>query len=212
MNKSGIYKITYLPIKSFFYIGSSKNLGKRFKYHYYITKKSSTFLGLFLAIFGRENFSITVIEVCNKDKLESRENYYFKIFHPLLNILTEAKKNASRENFGISPITKLKISKSLMGKKHSLETRIKMSKNRSGINHHYYNKSLSKVTLDAAAEVLGIKIYVYDAKTLTLVNNKPFRSFRETEKNMPIGRKTIQKKLDTGKPFKGFYYYTKSIK
>jgi len=42
-----------------------------------------------------------------------------------------------------------------------------MSLVRSGSHHHYYGKSLAKVTLDAAAEKAGIKVYVYDEITLT---------------------------------------------
>ena len=60
--KSGIYKITFLPYRLFTYIGSSKDLGARFKYHYYMTSKLDTFLGYFIKVFGWEHFSITVLE------------------------------------------------------------------------------------------------------------------------------------------------------
>ena len=33
--KSGIYKLTFLPCRLFTYFGSSKDLGERFKYHFY---------------------------------------------------------------------------------------------------------------------------------------------------------------------------------
>ena len=46
--KSGIYKLTFLPCRLFTYFGSSKDLGERFKYHYYNTYKSTTFLALFI--------------------------------------------------------------------------------------------------------------------------------------------------------------------
>lgn len=45
------------------------DLGMRFKYHYYNGAKQRNFLGLFLKTFGWENFAVTVIEVCPKDKL-----------------------------------------------------------------------------------------------------------------------------------------------
>jgi hypothetical protein len=44
LNTSGIYKITFLPIKLFTYYGSSKNIGQRIKYHYYNGKKEKKFL------------------------------------------------------------------------------------------------------------------------------------------------------------------------
>lgn len=51
-NISGIYKITYLSNKLFSFYGSSKNVGARLKYHYYLGKMGNTFLGLFLNTFG----------------------------------------------------------------------------------------------------------------------------------------------------------------
>ena len=49
---------------------------------------------------------------------------------------------------------------------------------------------------------------MYNEKDLSLVNNVPFISIRETAKNLLINPGTLVKKLDTGKPFKGFYYYS----
>ncbi|OLY77566.1 NADH-quinone oxidoreductase subunit H [Smittium mucronatum] len=55
----------------------------------------------------------------------------------------------------MSPITKLKISKSLTGKKASDETKAKMSKSRSSINNPFYGRSLPQNILDAAAALKG---------------------------------------------------------
>ena len=62
--------------------------------------------------------------------------------------------------------------------------------------------------MEAAAELSGTKVYVYSVKNFTLVNNKPFRSIRMVAKLMPISASTLPLKLNTGKPFKGYYYYT----
>jgi len=51
-NISGIYKITYLPCRLFTYYGSSNNIGRRIKYHYYHTGKQKNFLGSFIKLFG----------------------------------------------------------------------------------------------------------------------------------------------------------------
>lgn len=61
--------------------------------------------------------------------------------------------------------------------------------------------------VEAAAELSGTKVYVYDINSFTLVNNKPFRSIRKAAEAMPISTVTLASKLDTGKPFKGYYYY-----
>lgn len=54
----------------------------------------------------------------------------------------------------------------------------------------------------------GTKVYVYSADSFTLVNNKPFRSLRSAASFLPISPATLPSKLNTGKPFKGFYYFT----
>lgn len=63
-------------------------------------------------------------------------------------------------------------------------------------------------TLDAAVLVLGKPIYVYNETNFKLLNNKPFRSIREAVKVLPISLATLPVKLDTGKAFKGYYYYS----
>jgi group I intron endonuclease len=206
---SGIYKITFLPCKIFTYYGSSKNLGQRLKHHRYNTLKESSFLGVFLSTFGWLSFSITIIEVLPQysDKLlREREDWYLKTFMPLLNMQTSS--NSPARDLKMSPITRLKIRNSLLGKKHTKLTRTKMSINRSGNKSHWHGKRLPDSILDAAAEVNGIKVYVYDSKTFSLVNNKPFRSVRSTVKSLPISATKLTSILDTGLEFKGYFYFT----
>lgn len=54
------------------------------------------------------------------DSLEHRENWYLQTFIPLLNM--QIRSNTDPRESGLSPITKLKISKSLLGKKHTETT------------------------------------------------------------------------------------------
>jgi group I intron endonuclease len=112
----------------------------------------------------------------------------------------------------ISTLTRYKVSKALTGRKHSLDSKIKMSKSRTGIKNYYYGKRLSLDTLDAARLIRGKKIYVYDAKNLSLVNNSPFHSIRETVKCLPISSVTLNSKLDKGIAFKGYYYFSSPLK
>jgi hypothetical protein len=49
-------------------------------------------LGLFIKTFGWANFSITVIEICPKDKLGIRENWYLSKYQPLLNVQTSSRE------------------------------------------------------------------------------------------------------------------------
>lgn len=124
-------------------------------------------------------------------------------------MLTEAfgcrpPKDSSRH----SPITRARISASLTGKRHSDLTRASMSASRSGPLNRLYGKSLPKHVLDAAAIKAGTAIYVYDADSFALVNGMPFRSIRDTVKHMPISPDSVSRYLDTGKPFKGYFYFT----
>lgn len=80
----------------------------------------------------------------------------------------------------------------------------------SGSNNPFYGKGPGQKALDKAAELSGTKVYVYDQKTSSLIN--VFRSIRDTVKHMPIRASTLPKYLDTGKPFKGYCYYTKEQK
>lgn len=57
--------------------------------------------------------------------------------------------------------TKKQISNTLTGKTHSIETKLKMSLSHKGNNNVFYNKSLPKATLDAAALVNSDPVWVY---------------------------------------------------
>jgi group I intron endonuclease len=109
----------------------------------------------------------------------------------------------------ISRLTRSKISESLRGRKDSEITRAKKSKSRKGILNPFYRKGPGIKALDIAAEKAGTKIYAYDVTNFNLVNNEPFRSIRKASKILPISANSLSKKLDTGKPFKGYYYYSK---
>jgi len=50
----------------------------------------------------------------------------------------------------------------------------------------------------------GTKVYVYDAVSLILADDMPFRSLRMVAEKLFISRTSLKSKLDTGKAFKGF--------
>jgi group I intron endonuclease len=141
---SGIYKITFLPFRLFTYYGSSSNLGMRFKYHYFNGPKLRNYLGFFLKTFGWTNFAITVIEVCPKDRLPVRENWYLSKYQPILNVLRSSGEDPRQPGI-ISQLTRSKISETLMGRKDSEITpqgRAKKSKSRKGALNLFTVKGL----------------------------------------------------------------------
>jgi group I intron endonuclease len=93
----------------------------------------------------------------------------------------------------------------------SLETKKKMSASKSGSKNFYFGKKLHSSTLLAAQKARGKTIYVYNENDLSLVNNNPFISIRETAKNLLISPSTLVKKLDSGIAFRGYYYYSKPL-
>ena len=208
---SGIYKITFLPLKLFTYYGSSSNLGQRFKYHYYNGPKLKGFLGMFLSVFSWSNFSVSVVELADKDKLQFRESWYLKTFSPLLNVLTESYIQSPTTSNAISDLTKAKISKTLTGRIMSESANLKHAKTISGAGNHYFGRSLPSETLDRAAELKGIKVFVYD-KDFNLVAGAPFRSIKRTASYLGMHEDTVKRNLDKKKLHKsGYYFFTKSI-
>jgi len=108
----------------------------------------------------------------------------------------------------MSPFTRNKISARLKGYIHSLEIKNKMSKSRWGSANHYYGKRLHPATILVSQKARGKMVFVYSEKGMDLVNDKPFISIREAAKSLPISPSTLVKKLDSGIPFKGFFYYS----
>ena len=82
---SGVYKITN-NITGEFYIGSSKNIKKRWTNHKLISvwkRHPNVKLYKALAQYGRDNFTIEVIEETNN--LREREQYYIEQLKPTYN-------------------------------------------------------------------------------------------------------------------------------
>ena len=110
-NKSGVYRWRNL-LNGKCYIGSSVNLGLRFKSYYNIsflekeTKKNSSMIYKALLKYGYSNFSLEILEFCEASEAVAREQHYMDIVKPEYNIF--------------------KIAGSSLGKKHSEETLAKL--------------------------------------------------------------------------------------
>jgi group I intron endonuclease len=114
-NKSGIYRLTN-KITGDFYIGQSINLCARFLRYYsvaYLNNKSNLIISRALIKYGYFNFSIEILEYCDKSLLLEKEQFYLTEFNPPYNILKIA---GSSKGFKHSEKSKNKISVSLKGK------------------------------------------------------------------------------------------------
>ena len=113
--KPGIYMITNKITKDF-YIGQSKNLYNRFLNYFntaYIKRSPNSIVGRAFLKYGYSNFSLTILEYCDKADLTSREQYYFDTLNPVYNILKVA--GAYSIDFTHTEETKNHLSKSLKG-------------------------------------------------------------------------------------------------
>jgi group I intron endonuclease len=120
----GIYKLQN-PIGQI-YIGSSNNISKRLNHYKSKNCKLQTKLYYSICEYGYENHVLTIIEECEIDQLKERERYwqdYYDVLNKGLNCMlvgTKTKPQVSSKEVG------MKISKSNMGKKMSLEAREKI--------------------------------------------------------------------------------------
>lgn len=99
-----------------FYIGQSKNLYNRFLNYFnpsYIRRLKNYIIGRAIIKYGYSNFSLTLLEYCDKVDLTAREQYYFDTLKPVYNILKVA--GAYVDVFTHTEKTKSRISKSVQG-------------------------------------------------------------------------------------------------
>ena len=155
--KSGIYMWTNL-LTGDMYIGQSADLSKRFRKYFtisYLKSRKELIISRALLKYEHANFSVAILEYCDKSDLLVREQYYLDKFNPQYNILKIA---GSSLGFKQSEVTKEKISKAfkgiyypsgegdksaLFGRTHTEETKKKMSLSRTGENNPLYGKTHS---------------------------------------------------------------------
>lgn len=135
----GIYKIQCLK-SSKVYIGSSKNIKNRKKDHFYKLARNKHYnkhLQNSYNKYGKDNFIFEVLEECFIDELLNKEIYYvttsekklFNIAIVVRNRLSYPRTEKHKEETRIKGLKYQKFAaQSRIGLKHSLETKIKMSR------------------------------------------------------------------------------------
>ena len=151
---SGIYKFTN-KLNGKIYIGSSKNLAKRFSQYFNIsyisTVKNKLTISRALIKYGYFNFSIEILEYCDPSMLLNREQHYIDELKPTYNI---AKIAGSTLGVNKSEDAKNNISKALkgvyVGEKSSLygrtasgETKLLMREAKLGSKNAMFGKTQS---------------------------------------------------------------------
>lgn len=89
-NKSGVYRWTNLNT-NYSYIGSSVNLGRRFKDYYsysFLNRNKNMVISRALLKYGYSGFSVEILEYCTPEECIKIEQYFLdKFVRKLLNII-----------------------------------------------------------------------------------------------------------------------------
>lgn len=132
---SGIYAIVN-KITGKKYIGSAVNLQHRWAVHRHELRKGihhSVVLQRAYNKYGEDNLEYSILEYCAPDELIEIEQKYIDINKPEYNILPTA---GSMLGFKHSLETKIKIAISSLGRKHSEESKKKISEAQIGEKNH----------------------------------------------------------------------------
>ena len=128
MNRSGIYRIICM-VNGKSYIGQSVSVDGRVMYHLKKLMSGTHFnkhLQSAFSLYGPDQFIAEVIELCSKDDLTIREQFWID-HYGFENLYNMAPAAGSIAGVKFSKEACEKISKSKLGKPRSEETRAKVS-------------------------------------------------------------------------------------
>jgi len=146
--KAGIYRWVN-KVNGNTYIGSSVNLSRRFRVYYdfsYLSvriAKSKSLINSAILKHGYSNFQLEILEYCTKENAISREQYYIDLLKPEYNLNSTA---GSRLGSVHTEETKLKMSKSATGRKHTEQSKKLLSLASKGMNNPIFGKPRSEET------------------------------------------------------------------
>jgi group I intron endonuclease len=210
---SGIYKWTHKE-SSKSYIGSSINLGQRFasyfNYNWISGQAKHSIICKSLLKYGYSEFSLEILEYCNKEDTIKREQFYIDSLKPEYNILKIA---GSRLGSKHSKSVKDKIKLALTGRSTSDFTKSKQRAIRLGFRHSNETKAklkehLTNLNTKILAKKKGIKVSVLDLETkITSEYNSIRKAAKEmgSHANSLLRHEKLQLEKDYTKPFKDRY-------
>jgi group I intron endonuclease len=234
--KSGIYMLTN-KLTNDIYIGQSVDISKRFKNYFnlsYIKSKDSFIISRALIKYDYSNFSVTILEYCDKSDLLNREQFYFDKLNPQYNILKIAGNSL---NYKHSEKTKAKISKALkgvyvkgksalFGRFHTEDTKYLMSLKKVKQNNPLFGKVHSEKTKELMRQSAldrkhsdetkfkistkhGNPVNIYEKSSeegFKLIGS--FVSARRAAKFLDISHSTVTKYINSGEIFKNKYKFS----
>ena len=181
IGKSGIYMLTN-KLTNYIYIGQSSDISKRLKNYFnlsYLKSKDSFIINKALIKYGYSNFSVTILEYCDKSNLLVREQYYFDKLNPQYNILKIA---GSSLNYKHSEETKAKISKSLK------EIYLKGKSFSSSSHHAKETKNLNN--LEKVSENISLFGNMHNKNSIELIKQKVLDELHSEEIKLKISNRS----------------------
>ncbi len=233
-NKSGIY-CWYCKPTGYMYVGSAVNLRSRTSDYFqesYIKNRGHLPIIRAMEKYGRDNFSLIILEYTKKENLIRSEQYWIDFITPSYNIITTAKNWSNHHH---SEDAKIKIypgrsapvppgpalpapgANFRTGKSHSEETKKLMSLTRREKNNSFYGKTHSEETKNLMRAYQssrtfdpkpGIFVNLYSSENEFLLG---FKSVREAARYLNVNPRTIKRNLDSNKLFMDKYYLKRKI-
>ena len=146
MRNTGIYKISN-NTNSKIYIGSSININRRWNSHKNAllkNKHKNILLQNHVNKYGIENIVFEIIEICSKDNLINREQFYIDLLKPIFNICKIAG-NTLGYRYSIEQKDKLSLSQAYKVYQYTLEGNYLKGWNSTREVAKYYNCSYSGI-------------------------------------------------------------------
>ena len=176
-DKGGIYLFQYNDDPLVYYIGRTSTFSARFKSH--IKHKTSDKFHVFANLVGWNNFTVSIIEICDRCEQGKRENFYLQKYLPLLN---------STFNSNFSETSIYDTLKSVLKSKQEALTKEK----------------LTDIRLNSYP-TLSIEVLVYNYNGISIDQNyRKCASINEACKLTGVARQTISAYLNTHVPIKDF--------
>ena len=126
------------------YIGSAVSISDRKRRHLYylrLNKHHSRKLQLHYNKYGESDLAFTILELCFPEFLTAREQYFINKKQPYFNINPIAGSSLGSKR---SIVAKRKNAEAHIGRKHSEETRIKISQAIKGERNPFFGKTHSE--------------------------------------------------------------------
>lgn len=194
------------------YIGSSVNFGSRL-YKYYSVKhlkEHNTPIHNALLKYGHSNFSLEILEICERDNSVLREQFYFDLLKPEYNILQQAATSLGFKHSAetleyfknerkVSDETRKNLSLSAIGRILTEQDKKKISNSRKG--QKLSDETRAKISASTAS-LIGVPVIIKNIETNLEVE---YTTLTEAAKYLGVSRTAVKKALDSGKIFKNLY-------